>query len=195
MLREAPPANRVDHAHIIDITTIGETDDGELYLVMEYLVGTPLSTDLAHGPMPLNRGRRHLEQMAQRSLARTISASCIATEERQHPADAPRRSKDSEILDFGLAALAHDQLGAQGAVFGPRIHVAEQALGSRPAAFGSVRAPASCFSNADRATCRSAPEKSGQLPRVASAAAPAPARPAFAKTVTRGGRIVLRLLE
>jgi len=37
MLREARAANRVDHAHIIDIHDIGETDEGELYLVMEYL--------------------------------------------------------------------------------------------------------------------------------------------------------------
>src|SRR4026208_70274 len=56
MLREARAANRVDHAHIIDIHDIGETDEGELYLVMEYLVGTPLSAELARGPMPLTRG-------------------------------------------------------------------------------------------------------------------------------------------
>src|ERR671926_1888742 len=40
MLRAARAANRVDHAHIIDIHDIGETEEGELYLVMEYLVGT-----------------------------------------------------------------------------------------------------------------------------------------------------------
>ena len=53
MLREARAANRVDHAHIIDIHDIGETDDGELYLVMEYLIGTPLSAELARGAMAL----------------------------------------------------------------------------------------------------------------------------------------------
>ena len=63
MLREARAANRVDHAHIIDIHDIGETDDGELYLVMEYLVGTPLSAELARGPMPIQRGVDILEQM------------------------------------------------------------------------------------------------------------------------------------
>src|SRR5688500_20271585 len=55
MLREARAATRVDHAHIIDIRGIGETDDGELYLVMESLVGTALSTELARGPLPLSR--------------------------------------------------------------------------------------------------------------------------------------------
>src|SRR6187200_1203144 len=56
MLREARAANRVDHAHIIDIHDIGETDEGELYLVMEYLVGTPLSAEINRGPLPIQRG-------------------------------------------------------------------------------------------------------------------------------------------
>ena len=63
MLREARAANRVDHAHIIDIHDIGETEEGELYLVMEYLVGTSLSTELARGPMALARSVDILEQM------------------------------------------------------------------------------------------------------------------------------------
>src|SRR3970040_1013283 len=63
MLREARAANRVDPAPIIDIYDIRETDEGELYLVMEYLVGTPLSAELARGPMPLNRAVDILEQM------------------------------------------------------------------------------------------------------------------------------------
>src|SRR6266481_7452392 len=63
MLREARAANRVDHAHIIDIHDIGETGESELYLVMEYLVGTALATELSRGPMPLARGVDILEQM------------------------------------------------------------------------------------------------------------------------------------
>ncbi len=80
MLREARAANRVDHAHIIDIHDIGETDDGELYLVMEYLVGTPLSAELARGPLPLSRARRHPRADGRRAArARTTSASSTAT--------------------------------------------------------------------------------------------------------------------
>src|SRR3982750_3869098 len=63
MPRGARPANRVDHAHIIDIHDIGETEDRELYLVMEYLVGTSLSSELARGPMALARGVDILDQM------------------------------------------------------------------------------------------------------------------------------------
>src|SRR3990170_4945839 len=63
MLREARAANRVDHAHIVEIHDVGETEEGELYLVMEYLVGTALSAELARGPTALSRGVDILEQM------------------------------------------------------------------------------------------------------------------------------------
>src|SRR5437868_7524317 len=63
MLREAKAANRVDHAHIIDIHDIGETEEGEVYLVMEYIVGSPLSAEIAKGPMPLKRAIDIVEQM------------------------------------------------------------------------------------------------------------------------------------
>ena len=63
MLREAKAANRVDHAHIIDIHDIGETEEGELYLVMEFLMGTPLSAEISKGPFPIARAVDILEQM------------------------------------------------------------------------------------------------------------------------------------
>src|ERR1700754_4211431 len=63
MLREARAANRVDHAHIVEIHDVGETEDGDLYLVMEYLVGSSLSTEIGKGPMPMARATDVLEQM------------------------------------------------------------------------------------------------------------------------------------
>ncbi len=80
MLREARAANRVDHAHIIDIHDIGETEEGELYLVMEYLVGT-VALERAR---PRARWRwpaasTSSSRCARRSLVHTTSASCIAT--------------------------------------------------------------------------------------------------------------------
>src|SRR3954464_11903879 len=133
MLREARAANRVDHAHIIDIHDIGETDDGELYLVMEYLVGTPLSTELAHGPMPLNRGVDILEQMGA-ALSRAHDLGVVHRDLKSDNILLTTRGgrKDFvKILDFGLAALAHDpRLAPKGAVFGtPEYMSPEQARG------------------------------------------------------------------
>jgi len=133
MLREARAANRVDHAHIIDIHDIGETDDGELYLVMEYLVGTPLSTEIARGPMPIQRAVDVLEQMGA-ALARAHDLGVVHRDLKSDNILLTSRGgrKDFvKILDFGLAALAHDpRLAPKGAVFGtPEYMSPEQARG------------------------------------------------------------------
>jgi serine/threonine-protein kinase len=133
MLREARAANRVDHAHIIDIHDIGETEEGELYLVMEYLVGTPLSAELARGPMPIARGVDVLEQMCA-ALARAHDLGVVHRDLKSDNILLTHRGgrKDFvKILDFGLAAIAHDpRLAPKGAVFGtPEYMSPEQARG------------------------------------------------------------------
>jgi eukaryotic-like serine/threonine-protein kinase len=133
MLREARAANRVDHAHIIDIHDIGETEDGELYLVMEYLVGTPLSAELARGPMPIARGVDVLEQMCA-ALARAHDLGVVHRDLKSDNILLTARGgrKDFvKILDFGLAAIARDpRLAPKGAVFGtPEYMSPEQARG------------------------------------------------------------------
>jgi serine/threonine-protein kinase len=135
MLREARAANRVDHAHIIDIHDIGETDDSELYLVMEYLVGTPLSSELARGPLPLNRAVDILEQMGA-ALSRAHDLGVVHRDLKSDNILLTARGgrKDFvKILDFGLAALAHDpRLAPKGAVFGtPEYMSPEQARGEQ----------------------------------------------------------------
>jgi serine/threonine protein kinase len=133
MLREARAANRVDHAHIIDIHDIGETEEGELYLVMEYLVGTPLSAEIAKGPIPIARAVDILEQMAAALGARPRPRrGAPRPQERQHPLTNRGGRKDFvKILDFGLAHLARDpRLAPKGAVFGtPEYMSPEQARG------------------------------------------------------------------
>ena len=133
MLREARAANRVDHAHIIDIHDIGETEEGELYLVMEYLVGQSLSSELARGPMQLARGVDILEQMCA-ALARAHDLGVVHRDLKSDNILLSTRGgrKDFvKILDFGLAHLAMDpRLAPKGAVFGPPEYMSpEQARG------------------------------------------------------------------
>lgn len=133
MLREAKAANRVDHAHIIDIHDIGETEEGELYLVMEYLIGTPLSTELSNGPMPISRGVDVIEQMCA-ALARAHDLGVVHRDLKSDNILLTERGgrKDYvKILDFGLAALKRDaRLAPKGAVFGtPEYMSPEQTRG------------------------------------------------------------------
>jgi len=133
MLREARAANRVDHAHIVDIHDVGETDEGELYLVMEHLVGTALSAECAAGPMAMARAVDILEQMCA-ALARAHDLGVIHRDLKSDNIMLTVRGgrKDFvKILDFGLAALARDaRLAPKGAVFGtPEYMAPEQARG------------------------------------------------------------------
>ncbi len=133
MLREARAANRVDHAHIVDIHDVGETEDGELYLVMEYLTGTSLSHECAKGQMPLARAVDVLEQMCA-ALARAHDLGVVHRDLKSDNIMLTTRGGRRDfvkILDFGLAALARDpRLAPKGAVFGtPEYMSPEQARG------------------------------------------------------------------
>ncbi len=138
MLREARAANRVDHAHIIDIHDIGETEEGELYLVMEYLLGVPLSSEIAKGPFPIQRAVDILEQMSA-ALGRAHDLGVVHRDLKSDNIQLTNRGgrKDFvKILDFGLAALARDpRLAPKGAVFGtPEYMSPEQARGEEAGA-------------------------------------------------------------
>ena len=133
MVREARAANRVDHAHIVDIHDVGENEDNDLYLVMEYLVGDSLSSQIARGPMPINRAVDILEQMCA-ALARAHDLGVVHRDLKSDNIMLTVRGgrKDFvKILDFGLAALSRDpRLAPKGAVFGtPEYMSAEQARG------------------------------------------------------------------
>src|SRR5262249_41324361 len=133
MVREARAANRVDHAHIVDIHDVGETEENELYLVMEYLVGDSLSSQIAKGPMPLPRTVDILEQMCA-ALSRAHDLGVVHRDLKSDNVMLTMRGgrKDFvKILDFGLAHLARDpRLAPKGAVFGtPEYMAPEQARG------------------------------------------------------------------
>jgi serine/threonine-protein kinase len=133
MLREARAANRVDHAHIVQIHDVGETEDGELYLVMEYLVGVALSTECTKGQMPIERAVDVIEQMCA-ALARAHDLGVVHRDLKSDnimlTVQGGRRDF-VKILDFGLAALTRDaRLAPKGAIFGtPEYMAPEQARG------------------------------------------------------------------
>jgi len=133
MLREARAANRVDHAHIVDIHDVGETEEGELYLVMEYLTGTSLSSLISKGQMPVPRAVDIIEQMTA-ALSRAHDLGVIHRDLKSDNIMLTSRGGRQDyvkILDFGLAALARDpRLAPKGAVFGtPEYMSPEQARG------------------------------------------------------------------
>ncbi len=133
-LREAKAANRIDHEHIIDINDFGETDDGLVYLVMELLVGRPLSAEIARGPLGVLRSVEIAMQCAG-ALARAHELDVVHRDikpDNIYLVDHPSRRDHVKLLDFGLAQMKGElRITATGAVFGtPEYMPPEQARGA-----------------------------------------------------------------
>src|SRR5258708_15412515 len=63
--REAKAASRISHPHAVSVTDFGESENGVVFLVMEYLDGRTLKEIIkSEGPMPLDRVVEIVRQVA-----------------------------------------------------------------------------------------------------------------------------------
>jgi serine/threonine protein kinase len=136
--REAIAAARVEHPNVIYMTDFGYTQEGSVYLVMEFLEGVGLDEVIArHSRLPINRllpiliqvadalDFAHLMNVIHRDLK---PENILLTEVRGH--------KDVvKILDFGIAKVQEPEfdnmaLTMKGQVFGTAEYMSpEQAAG------------------------------------------------------------------
>jgi eukaryotic-like serine/threonine-protein kinase len=199
MLREARAANRVDHAHIVDIHDVGETEEGELYLVMEYLLGRSLASEIGKGPMPVSRAVDILEQMVA-ALSRAHDLGVIHRDLKSDNIMLTVRGGRQDfvkILDFGLAAITRDpRLAPQGAVFGtPEYMSPEQARGEDATSSSDLYALGVLFYEmcTGRLPFRSSDRDT--LLEMQRTASPPPPRTLRPDLPEHAERILLRLLE
>jgi len=149
-VREARAVNRINHENIVEITDYGETDDGLLYLVMEYVDGDPLLKVMtSEGPFEPLRAFALIEQ-AGHALARAHQMGVIHRDlkpenmmlVRRTEGDGTRRmiadmrngADRGEILklfDFGIAKMT-DQPGLSGSqqIFGTPGYIAPEYIQS-----------------------------------------------------------------
>ncbi|MAQ13297.1 MAG: hypothetical protein CMN30_00655 [Sandaracinus sp.] len=132
-LREARAANRINHEHIIDITDFGETDDGLVYLVMEFLDGVPLNVEIAKGPIAVQRAMRIALQITQ-AMARAHEQHVVHRDLKPDNIYllGGYQGDFVKILDFGLAHMRGElRVTATGAIFGTPEYISpEQARGA-----------------------------------------------------------------
>jgi serine/threonine protein kinase len=130
-LGEARAANQINHEHIIDITDFGETEDGLVYLVMEYLEGRTLSDVIEQGPMPPQRALRIAAQVAL-GLARAHELGVVHRDIKPANIYLVRRKADADyvkILDFGVARIEHDmRITGQGSIVGTPEYIAPEQI-------------------------------------------------------------------
>ncbi|MBD3298452.1 MAG: protein kinase, partial [candidate division Zixibacteria bacterium] len=102
-LREARAASRISHPHILTIHEVGEDDDGNVFIAMQYIDGRPLSELIRSGDLNLPRAIAIAMQICE-GLARAHESGVI---HRDIKPDNILIDADGNatILDFGLARL------------------------------------------------------------------------------------------
>ena len=103
-LQEAKAASALDHPNICTIHDVGETDDGQLYLVMAHYEGDTLKDRISRGPLDLKDAVDIATQVGE-GLAKAHTAGIVHRDIK--PANLMVTADGTvKILDFGLAKLA-----------------------------------------------------------------------------------------
>jgi eukaryotic-like serine/threonine-protein kinase len=136
-IREARAVNRINHENIVEITDFGETDDGLVYLVMEFVPGEPLLKLLTGEPMETQRAFEIARQCGG-ALARAHHMGVVHRDLKPENIlivdrrDARGRARDFvKILDFGIAKImdAPSLTGSQ-QIFGTPGYIAPEYIQS-----------------------------------------------------------------
>ncbi len=132
--QEARAANQLRHPNTISVLDFGHTDDGLLFMALEYLHGETLTQVMRHGPIDPARGLYMLRQVC-KSLAEAHAKGIIHRDlkpDNIFVCEIYGESDFIKVIDFGIAKLAVGgaELTQVGKMFGtPRYLSPEQAQG------------------------------------------------------------------
>ena len=132
--QEARAANQLRHPNTISVLDFGHTDDGHLFMVLEYLHGETLTQVLRHGPLAPARALSILRQIC-KSLAEAHAQGIIHRDlkpDNIFVCEIYGEKDFVKVIDFGIAKLAVGgaELTQVGKMFGtPRYLSPEQAQG------------------------------------------------------------------
>ena len=134
--REARAASNLNHPNIVSVYDLGQTDDGTLYIAMEFIDGPSLKDVIRKtGPMPVARIKAILLQVAT-ALGEAHNHNIIHRDLKPHNvmlSKGPGGVEVAKLLDFGIAKTFEDgstQLTQTGFAIGtPQYMAPEQAAG------------------------------------------------------------------
>jgi serine/threonine-protein kinase len=129
-LREARAVNRINQVNIVEITDVGESD-GVAYLVMEYVEGESLLTQIQKGRLPWERSVRIGVQLAA-ALARAHQAGVIHRDLKPENILLVARPEGElvKLTDFGIAKMTGEpSLTLNEQLFGTPGYIAPEYVG------------------------------------------------------------------
>lgn len=130
-LREADLAATLDHPNVVTVYTRGETEEGQLWIAMQYVAGSDASKELDEGRMTAKRAVRIVGEVA-KALDYAHRRKLIHRDVK--PANFLLSPDDERIFlaDFGIARALDDSVGltATGTVMTTVAYAAPETLGS-----------------------------------------------------------------
>jgi serine/threonine-protein kinase len=146
-LNEARAVNAIRHPHIVDITDVGTTPEGQHFLAMELLEGQTLADRLKEGPLLVKTAVGIAAQVAG-ALAAAHHKNIVHRDLKPGNIFLARHGDDAafvKVLDFGIAKLAGQDMAASfqtktGDVFGTPFYMSpEQCEGTASTRHGAAR--------------------------------------------------------
>jgi len=141
-LQEARAASMISQENVVEISDFGDTPDGSVFFVMEFLQGEDLSDTVKdHGRLPWARVKPIMIQIC-RALGAAHDAGIIHRDMKPENCYRIKRGKNDDfikVLDFGIAKVTSEDetegkgLTRTGMIFGtPEYMSPEQAQGAKP---------------------------------------------------------------
>lgn len=122
-LNESRAVARINHPAVVTIEDVGETEDGNLCIVMDYVVGRSLRKKLAHGPLQVKEAISIIECVAD-GLEAAHEQGVIHRDLKPENVLLPSKptSKDAcvKLVDFGIARI----------IDAPRITTTQHVMGT-----------------------------------------------------------------
>src|SRR5436309_809180 len=137
-LKEAKVSARVNHPNIIEIHDVGQTEDGQLFLVMELLTGIPLEVALRRQNPPMTMYELVLVMIEVASALSAAHKSGIVHRDLKPTNIFLHKLREGvaipKLLDFGVSKFLEDDqnhaLTVAGTVLGSPLYMSpEQARG------------------------------------------------------------------